>query len=354
MNTDLETVQRAQGAQFAVCDGVSLPVRFAGLEKEWNAVRRGCGLLDARFRALLRMTGSDRTTFLQGMVTNDVGALTNGQGTYAALLTIQGHLVSDLRVYTLADEIWLDIPRGRADAVRTALAHYVIADDVEFAGGEDWAPLIALEGPASASVLQRIWPDARLPLAPFGHCELRLDGTALRVAATSHTGESGYLFFGSAENTARLWERCSTASAEPVGMDALNVLRLEAGVPWFGCDMDEHMLISEVGLESAISYRKGCYLGQEVVERVAARGQVHRKLVGLTLAVAPPPRGSKLERDGKEVGWITSAAWSPARRTVVALGYLGRGSWDPGVEVQVRTSAGLAPAKVEPLPFYAR
>ncbi len=354
MNTDLQTLQSAHGAQFAIRDGISLPIRFAGLEAEWAAVRQRCGLLDARFRALLRMTGSDRITFLQGMVTNDVAALQVGQGTYAALLTIQGRLVADLRVYVLADEIWLDVPTGRADAVRRALEQYIIADDVEFVAADDWATLIALEGPQASAVVQQVLPSGSAPSQQFAHHELAFDGSAVRVVATHHTGESGYLLLGKADDAAVLWQRGLAAGAEPVGMEALDVLRLEAGIPWFGHDMDEDTLISEVGLESAISYRKGCYLGQEVVERVAARGQVHRKLVGLTLTGTPPPAATTLEHDGKDVGWITSAAWSPARRKVVALGYVRREFWDPGVQVQVRTTGGLTLATVEPLPFYAR
>lgn len=355
MSVQLDAVERASGAEFVRVADLELPARFSTLENEWAAVRQRCGLLDARFRGLLRLTGSDRTTFLQGMVSNDVARLHDGEGTYAALLTQQGKVVSDLRVYVLENELWLDTPAARLAAVRENLERYIIADDVEFVADAGWAPLIALEGPHAARTVLGITGEAVEGLQPFAHRELTFDGTRVRMVAASHTGENGYLLFGDPEVSGTLWAHCRAAGAEPVGMQALDVLRIEAGIAWHGRDMDDSTLISEAGLEAAVSYSKGCYLGQEVVERVAARGQVHRKLVGLVCdgRIAPPP-DSKLLRDGKQVGWITSAVWSPARQAIIALGYVRRECWDPGSEVQITFAQGSASARVVALPFYAR
>ncbi len=352
MSTQLEAVERAQGAAFAHFADRQLPARFTDVVGEYTAVRQRCGLLDAGFRGLLRLTGGDRTTFLQGMVSNDVASLREGQGTYAALLTQQGRVVSDLRVYVLADELWLDTPAARTATVRESLERFIIADDVEFAADESWTPLVALEGPHAARVVLAVTGEAVDGLQLFAHRPLTFDGTPLRVAAVSHTAEPGYLLLGPPDTAARVWEHCRAAGAEPVGMDALDVLRVEAAIPWYGRDMDESTLISEVGLEAAISYKKGCYLGQEVVERVAARGQVHRKLVGLACdGRAVPPPDCKLMKDDKEVGWITSAVWSPARQAVIALGYVRRECWQPGTEVQVALAEGPATALVKELPL---
>ncbi|MGD0949877.1 MAG: aminomethyltransferase family protein [Candidatus Binatia bacterium] len=354
MNSDLEALERDLGAEFGRYADVELPARFSDLQREWSAIRQRCGLLDARFRGLLRITGSDRTTFLQGMITNDVVKLQSGQGTYAALLNIQGKVVSDLRVYVLAEELWLDLPAARASAVRQMFERHIIADDVEFVENERTA-LVVLEGPQAASLAMGVFGESVEDLLPLAHREMRLDGDCVRLAAVTHAGESGFVVFGDPATAARLWQRCQAAGAEPVGMEALDVLRLEAGIPWYGHDMDESMLISEAGLEAAISYHKGCYLGQEVVERIAARGQVHRKLVGLVCEgqIVPPPN-SKLVCDGKEAGWITSAAWSPARASIIALGYLQREYWDAGREMSVTLPQGSTPARVAPLPFYVR
>jgi folate-binding protein YgfZ len=353
MTVQLDAVEKASGATFAPFASRELPARFTDVEREWAAVRQRCGLLDARFRGLLRLTGGDRVTFLQGMVSNDVARLRDGEGTYAALLTQQGKLVSDLRVYVLGDEVWLDVPAARAQAVRENLERYIIADDVEFAPDDAWAPLVAVEGPQAAGVVQTVTGEAVDTLQPFAHRELSCEGGGVRVVATTHSGEQGFLLLSGPERSTMLWQRCRAAGAEPVGMEALDVLRVEAGIPWYDRDMDESMLISEVGIESAISYKKGCYLGQEVVERVAARGQVHRKLVGLTCdGRAVPAADAKLSREGKEVGWITSAVWSPARQGVIALGYVRRECWDAGCEMELTLADGHVTARVVTLPFY--
>jgi len=356
MSTELEAVERARGAQFAAAAERALPARFSDLQAEWSAVRQRCGLLDARFRGLLRLTGTDRTSFAQGMLTNDVARLRAGEGTYAALLTQQGKLVSDLRVYALADELWLDVPADRTDCVRAALERFIIADDVEFPTDDAWAPLVAIEGPHAARVLLAVVGESVETPAPYAHREVRFDGATLRAVAVSHSGEDGYLLYGPPALASNLWERCHAAGAEPVGMDALNVLRIEAGIPWYGRDMDDSMLVSEVGIESAISYTKGCYLGQEVVERIAARGQVHRQLRGLLCAGPQVPQaGATLTVDGqeKEVGWITSAVWSPACNAVIALAYVRREHWDAGTAVCVSSAADSA-ARVVTLPFYSK
>jgi folate-binding protein YgfZ len=343
---------RSDGAMFERVAGLDLPSRFAGDDTEWAAVRQRCGVFDARFRSLLRLMGADRVTFLQGMVSNDVVRLEPGSGTYAAFLTQQGRVVADLRIYALPEELWLDTPAQCAPTLRAGLERYIIADDVEFAE-PTLAPLIAVEGPLAARTLLGLLGESLEGMELYGHRDVIFDGTHVRVVAATHTGESGYLVFGEPGTTAQLWERCRAAGAEPVGMAALDVLRIEAGIPWYGRDMDESTLISEVGLEEAVSYRKGCYLGQEVVERVAARGQVQKRLVGLLCAGTeiPSPRAS-LMYDGKEVGRVTSATWSPAKRSVIALGFARREVWTPGTELTLMTPVGPVPAGVVELPFY--
>jgi folate-binding protein YgfZ len=352
MNSEVERLERATGVQSADID---LPARFTDLATEWTAVRQLCGLLDARFRGLLRMTGADRMTFLQGMLTNDVAVLRKAQGTYAALLTIQGKIVSDLRIYVLADEVWLDVPATRTATVRETLERYIIADDVEFIPDDTWAPLVVVEGPQAARTLIGVLGSTLEGLKPLDHRALKFDGNQVRVAAVTHTGENGYLLFGHPAMASTLWEHCHAAGAEPVGMEALNVLRVEAGIPWYGPDFDDSILISEAGLETAISHRKGCYLGHEVVERVTARGHVHRKLIGLRCEgdIVPPPQTKLLQAD-KEVGWVTSAVHSPACQSIIALAYVRSECWEAGTELQIALAAGTATARVVALPFYAR
>jgi len=356
MSMDLEAAERASGATFArIAEHPRpLPARFSVPDSEWKAVRQHAGVLDAGFRGLLRVTGGDRISFLQGMVSNDVVGLHPGCGTYAAVLTQQAKIVSDVRVYVLDEEIWLDMPVTRVAAVRESLERYIVADDVELAHDADCQPLIVVEGPESLRVMGAVFEKVLDELPALAHRELRIGGASVRCIAVSHTGEAGYMMVGAPQHAAALWERCAAIGTVPVGMDALQVLRIESGIPWYGADMDDATLIGEVGLSTAISYTKGCYLGQEVVERVAARGQVQRKLVGIVCdGQAVPPRAAKLCRDGKEVGWVTSATWSPACQAVIALGYARRECWEPGYEVSVLQAGGATTtARIATLPFY--
>jgi aminomethyltransferase len=348
----LSEVQAQNGAVWGEVDGKKLPRHFGDVAREWAAVRQRCGLIDAGFRALWRLTGGDRVTFLQGMVTNDVAKVPEGLGTYAALLTIQGRVIADARVYVLADELWLDCAAGCAASVHDSLERYIIADDVELLEAGDWSPLVVVEGPQAARVLLAVVGESLTDLPAMAHREVDFDGGRVRIAAVTHSGAPGYIVFGATALAARFWSHCQAAGAEPVGMDALNVLRVEAGIPWVGHDMDESTLIGEVGLEAAISFRKGCYLGQEVVERVAARGQVQRKRVGLLCAGETIPNpGARISRDGKEVGHVTSAVWSPHRNQVIAMAYVRREAWDEGTELLVDSAAGPIAASVGILPF---
>jgi folate-binding protein YgfZ len=331
-----------------------LPQRYSDLATEWAAVRRRCGVLDARFRGLLRVGGTDRTSFLQGMLTKDVVRLQAGQGTYAALLTIQAKVVSDLRVYALDDEIWLDLPAARTAVVRQALERYIIADDVTFVDEPaEWKPLVSLEGPQAARVLLALTGEGVGELAPLVHRPAVFDGTPMRIVVANHTGERGYLVCGPAAAASTLWAHCQSAGAEPVGMEALDLLRLEAGIPWYGRDVDDSILVAEAGLASAISFDKGCYLGQEVVERVASRGQVQRKLVGLS---GPGPRipepRATLRHGGRDVGHVTSAGWSLALEAVIALGYVRRDAWELGTPLEI--GGDDRALTVVRTPFYAK
>jgi aminomethyltransferase len=352
MTEDLQAIQRAQGADFGELAGARLPRRFRTPDAEWRSVRERCGLLDAGFRGLLRTTGEDRITFLHGMVSNDLKALCDGAGVHAILLTVQGRLVSDLYLFALADQIWVDVPRTRLAAVQAALERYVVADDVEFQEDDNAVPLVSVEGPLAPRTLVAVVGENVGELQALEHLEVNFDGVPLRIARISRTGEDGFTLFGARQVAGRLWQHLCAAGAEPVGTEALELLRIEAGLPWYGIDMDESCLVAEVGFEDAISYSKGCYLGQEVVERLAARGQVRRKFVGFVCeGDVVPPSGTLLLRDGSEAGRITSAVRSPGRGCVVALGYAGRGNWSPGTVLQANLAEHPCAVRVVDLPF---
>lgn len=348
----LHELQRKAGAQFTEIAGLQQAKHYGDWRTEWAAVRKRCGLLDVRFRALYVARGEDRIPFLQGMVTTDVAPLQPGQGAYGAILTIQGRVVSDLRLLVLADEVWLDLPRSHAETAREHLERHIVADDVELVADENWAPLVALEGPHAVRLALALFGQSLSDLPWLGHRMVDFDGSQVCILRTTHSGENGYLVFGPARVAAWLWERSVAAGAEPVGLDALQALRIEAGIPWMGYDMDEATLIMEVGLEEAITFGKGCYLGQEVVERVAARGQIQRRRVGLLVSEPEVPSpGARLQRGEREVGKVTSSAWSPALEGGIAMGYVRREAWEEGTELETVDGEKQLRVRVVSLPL---
>ncbi len=348
----LRDLQAKAGAEWTTYGNRDVARHFGDWQAEWAALRQRCGLLDGQWRALYVARGEDRVSFLQGMLTTDLTRMEPGQGAYAALLTIQGRVVSDLRVFMLSDELWLDFPFTHAEAAVQHLEKHIVADDVEIGPHGEMTPLLSLEGPQAARVALAVFGESLAGLARFAHRTVTFDGTRARVARVSHSGEPGYLVWAEDAVAPWLWERCLAAGAEPVGFEALQAARIEAGIPWVGVDMDESTLISEVGIEDAITYGKGCYLGQEVVERVAARGQVQRRRVGLLATGAEVPQASaSLQLGGREVGKVTSACWSPALRCGAAMGYVRREAWEEGTELDAVGERGRCRVRVAHLPF---
>jgi folate-binding protein YgfZ len=347
-----EELWRRHGTPLGDYLGGRLPASFAGLPAEYEAARAAAVVFSVTYRTLLLATGSDRATFLQGMLTNDVRALTAGQGCRAALLNQTGKIVADLRVYAETDRILLDVFTTRAAPVCEALNRYIVADDVEVHPA-DTAPLIGLAGPTAPAVLARLGAAPASPPDVLQHWTATVGGRPVRVVAVSEVEGEGFVICGTLADGLDLFEAASAAGAIPIGMEAINVLRVAAGVPWYGIDMDETHLVMEVGLDRAISFTKGCYLGQEYVERVAARGHVNRRLSALCFTPDVPASGAKLTRSGHEVGWVTSAVRSPDLGPI-GLGYVHRECWDPGTTLDAATPGGSLTATVTTLPFPAK
>lgn len=355
MNTPLSSWHRTHGATLVDDRGIELPQRFTDPLVEYQAAREKAGLIDLSFRAQVRMTGEDRVSFLQGMISNDVKALRPGTGCAATLLTEQGRIVADPRVYASDTALLLDVDARAKERMIEALSRFIIADDVEMEDLSEQQVTLAVQGPAAARVLT----DAGLSLAldkPFRHQEVNFAGAVVRVIRVSDTGEDGYEFLVPAGHVERCWTTLLAAGEplglRPVGLAALQMLRVEAGIPWYGLDMDEGRIVLEVGLEYAISFKKGCYLGQEVVERATARGRVNRKLSGLHVrGNTLPESGAKLFHDTQEVGWVTSAVQSPRFGHPIALGYVRREYLAPGTQLRIDSPGTPVIAEVTTLPF---
>ena len=308
--------------------GVELPARFGDPRREYLALTGGAAVLDLGFRTLVRATGPDRTSFLQGMLTCDVAALRPGQAVHGLLLTIQGRVTADVRVIATDAALLLNVDARARAAMLEALEKLLVADDVEFVDAGSVAP-IGLEGPGAAALL-----DAGGIAAPAdGHAETLVGGVAVRALRASEVRGPGVVLFAPADGAAAVWDALVAAGAVPCGMQALEARRIEAGVPRVGVDMDGSTLALELPVEDLISTTKGCYLGQEVVARGTARGQVQRRLVGVRFEGVEPAPGAPLRHAGKDVGRVTSVARAHAVDEPVGLAFVRREHWTPGSEL---------------------
>jgi folate-binding protein YgfZ len=319
------------------------------------AVRRGAGLFRDLPRGVIAVAGSDRTRWLNGMISNDVARLepgTSSSGCYATLLTPKGRIIADLQVLQRGDAFWLDVAAPAVGTVIQRLERYIIADDVQLADRAADFDRLGLEGPAAVEIFSRA-ARRSLRLAPDACADVELAGVRVAVAAFGWSGEPAFQLFAPTGSGGAVADVLLGAGAElelvEGDFEVLEILRIEAGVPRLGAELDESVLPAEAGLERAISTSKGCYTGQEVIERLRSQGQVSHRLVGLTTAGEEPFEvGAAVTAAGKRVGEITSACRSPVAGAI-ALAFVRRAFAKPGAELQV---AGRA-ARVAPLPFAA-
>lgn len=357
-------LHRERGAGILEWERVAVPRLFTTAREEWSAVRATAGMLDLSYRGWIEVTGEDRVRFLHGMVSNDVKALAAGQGCAALLLDAQGHIQAELRVLAETNRLLIETGRSLVERVIKTLERYIIMDEVELADKSEVLTTVALEGRATREVvhsLTRIELDS-LPL--HSHTPFDVQGITGKIVRSSNCGLSGAEFVVESSRAAELWDVfAKLPGVKPVGIEALNILRMEAGVPWYGFEVTERTLPQEVGLETtAVSFSKGCYLGQEIVERIRSRGEVHRTLAGLLLSslekaptfptecaadASAGKGGVALTFEGKEVGRMTSAVYSFALERPIALAVLRCEASQPGT----RLSFNGATAEVAALPF---
>lgn len=316
----------------------------------YEAARHRAGLISRADRGRIVVSGADRASYLQGLLTNDIVALTAGHGCYAAYLTAQGRMIADLHVYELGDVILLTLHHDVKDAVLARLDRFVFSEDVQLGDVTDSFDQIAVVGPDASRILGLILavePDALRALPEHGN--LRAGSTI--VTRAGDAGEPGFDVYTERVATGDFRTRLLSAGAVTVDASTADALRIEAGIPLFHRDMDEETIPLEAGIESrAISFTKGCYVGQEVVIRVLHRGhgRIARKLIGLVMSGDRAPASKTPIRAGdRDVGETTSAAWSPALQRPIALGYVHRDFTAPGTKVSVDGAA----AEVSALPF---
>jgi folate-binding protein YgfZ len=323
--------------------GIQMPAVFSSPEEELDSLRAGCGVFHLSWRAKLVVTGRDRTRWLNGMVSNNIRDLAPGHGVYSFVLNAQGHILGDMYVFNRDESFLIDTDRTQAEKLMQVLKKYIIMDQVVLSeAGNGLITALGLEGPKSKDVLTRagIEPSELQPLEIEDRMWSDVPISLVRPL------QGGYMVWLSPENATKLWEMLVQAGATPVGADALEMWRISAGIPRYGIDIRERDLPQETGQEHALNFSKGCYLGQEIVERIRSRGAVHRRFVGFTFEGKTPASGTKIERDGREVGEITSVAVLPSGKAA-GLGYLRREAGVPGTQLEI----GGTTATVSELPF---
>jgi len=323
---------------------------FGDARAEFQNLLSGCGLYDLSGRAKISVTGGDRVRWMNGMVSNNVRDLATGHGVYAFLLNAQGHVQADLYVFQRGDSLLVDTEREQLEKVLQLFDHYIIADDVEISDISGTVTALGLTGPQSRAVLERA--GITVPnLAALEFCTPKFDCACSCLQCTLVRGDDSlglsYEIWLAPNQLKSTWDALIAAGASAVGAGALNLFRISRGIPRFGVDIRERDLPQETGQARALNFTKGCYLGQEIVERIRSRGAVHRMFGAFAVEGALPEPGAKIVAGEKEVGEITSSAILPlpGGDRGVALGYLRR----EGSGKELR--AGAAKLTVAALPI---
>lgn len=292
-----------------------------GTTAEFSEILSGCGVFDLTDRARISLTGGDRVRWLNGMVTNNVRDLAVGRGVYAFLLNPQGHILGDLYAYNLGESLVIEAERSQVEKLLAAFDHYIIMDDVEISNISSEFAGIGLAGPRALAVLQKAGIDAP-SLEPLQIVDLKSNGTIVRG---DMPGDWYEIWLASAGHD-QFWSKLLNSGGQPVTAATLELRRISAGIPRYGQDIRERDLPQETEQSRALNFNKGCYIGQEIVERIRSRGAVHRKFVGFDVEGPLPSPGAKIQLEGRDIGEITSAAKLPLSEgeRSVALGYIRR------------------------------
>jgi folate-binding protein YgfZ len=339
METPLIESHQAAGTQLAEYHGCTLPERFSELEKEYRAAKENVAIFDTNRQAILILIGRDRVSYLHAISSQHIRDLQEGRGALALLLNPQGHILAELEVYVLPEKLLVLSHALFRERTLATMKKYAIGSQVKIEDQTDRMGSFAIEGPRAMEIAaERGVAIADLP--EMSAIESTIDGAPCYWLRRSHFGQPGAQLIIGRESLVAIWEKVLQGvrgrGGEPIGMAALDVLRLEAGVPWFPADFNDAMIPQEAAIETThISFNKGCYTGQEIVERVRSRGHVNRKRVQLKFSTeTPPASGTKLRANGGEIGCVTSTAFSPAAGTAIGMGYVRREQFPAGSAVE--------------------
>jgi len=351
LETPLLALHQSAGATMGEYFGTLLPSRFGEFTAEYAALRRAVALLDTNFHAFFTFTGPDRRRYLNAVLTSNVRDLKPGQGTVGLLLTPQGHIVAEIETMAREDSILAITHTLVRERTFSTLQKFIIMDDVALVDVTPTMGTLDLIGPRAAALLSDLGVKNLAEMPLHSHEEAQLLRIPCRIARREIGGAPAATLIVPVVRIAELWrglaEQVRTHGGAVAGMDAFNSVRLESGIPWFGLDYDEKQIPHETGLETShINYEKGCYTGQEIVERVRSRGHVNRRLAEVQFSGSTaPPVGTKLLHGGNEIGNITSTGYSPTLGRAIGLGYVRREQSAVGTKLD---STGTAAEVIAP------
>ncbi len=348
-------------ATFEDVTGWEIPAHYGDVAAEHRAVRQAVGIADLSHRGKLRVTGEDRVKWLQSVISNDILPLQPGQGRYSSFLTHKGKMLTYFRLYMQTDAVMLEDVGEIGDTTFQALRKFLLYGTKAKMENcaESWA-LLLISGPKAPHVVQSAFGVDVTDLTPVDFVTAQIGGHHALVLRTEETGEVDIEVLLPTDSLLTAWTSALQAGDKfgirAIGSHTREALRIEAGLPNAGPDLNEEIVPPEANLEEkAFSLSKGCYPGQEVVARMDTYGNVRRKLVGLVLMdSAVPSHGAKLYSGDREVGWISSAVRSPQLNKTIAFGFPLRDFSKPGTELAVEFESGRHPATVQTLPFYAK
>lgn len=354
--TPLHQVELRAGATFTERAGWDVPAHFGSPVSDYRHALQNAAVFDLSPHGKLELLGKDARSFLHNLCTNDVNRLPGGAGCEAFLTSAQARIVGHAYVYRAGGagsaSLWLDLAPGQVERVMKHLDRYIISEQIELADRTRDFAQFHVAGPNAREVLERLAGEPLPELDLLGHEECPFGGISCAIRRREPLGLPGYDLLCPPKSAEALWQALvERGGVRPAGQDAYDILRVEAGTPVYGQDIDETNFPQEVGrTDQAVSFAKGCYIGQETVARIRTYGHVNRSLVGLRLTGSEPPDvGAALYCDGQEVGRVTSAARSP-RFGTIALAYARRGSAEQGTHVEIGSPGGR-PAEVTRLPF---
>ncbi|HEX5874095.1 MAG TPA: glycine cleavage T C-terminal barrel domain-containing protein [Pyrinomonadaceae bacterium] len=317
---------------------------------EYSAVRGGeAGLIDLSERGRVRVSGSEAVMFLNGLISNDMKTLAENRWMPAAFPTVQGRLIGAVRVVRDSKGYLIDTDAASHEAVLKTISRFTLAGDFHVSDITAETVMLTLQGKRAVEVIEKAFAGSFFDLPRDGVVETEWQGTPVTIIRATHTAEDGFDVVIDASLASQMREAFEEAGARPVSADTFEILRIEAGIPRYGRDMDETTVVIETNLDDAVSYTKGCYVGQEIIVRIKHRGHVAKKLVGIEFDTDQAiEAGAAIKRDDQEIGRVTSSALSPTVRKTIALGYVRYEHIEPGTNVVVDPEIN---GRVKELPF---